>query len=126
MVSAFFFACFSGRLRAMTVIYDLKDALAALTAGEVSGKSIHLESPPFGAQQMGASVFLALIKEATAQHPSVDFTATLDCGDEPGLALNALRLGVKSLRVQLPPEVFDKIADIAEKADAAVKNGPRS
>ena len=104
------------------IFQDLNSALAALTEAEATGERIILESPPYAAQQMGAAVFLSIVDKASSQHPKAYGGAILDSGDEPGLALNALRLGVKRLRVALPAETFVKLAEIAEKFEARVEN----
>lgn len=103
--------------------YDLNSLLDGLAKAAAStGEILVLQSPPFSAQQMGASVFLALLAEAESHYPTTPFRAVLDCGDEPGLALNALRLGVKSIRVHLPEKIYVKIADMAANVDATVEN----
>ena len=42
----------------------------------------------------------------------------LDCGDAPGLALEALRDGAEAVRLRGAPEVLAKVADIAEQYGA--------
>lgn len=104
------------------IFQDLNSALTALARAEHRGERVVLESPPYGAQQMGAPVFLSIVKKASIQHPNAFAGAILDSGDEPGLAMNALRLGVKRLRVALPKETFIKLAEIARKLEATVEN----
>ncbi len=69
---------------------------------------------------MGAGWFAALVETARAEFPDVAFTATLDCGSAPGYALGALREGVRLIRLDAPPRVARKIAQIAAKSGAAI------
>ncbi len=58
--------------------------------------------------------------EASRVHPGVALTAVLDCGDNPGLALNALRRGIKVVRLEAAADVRSRVADIAGQLGAAL------
>jgi hypothetical protein len=45
----------------------------------------------------------------------------LDCGEEPGAALAALRRGVKRVRLAGPPETLRRVSDIALQLGAVVE-----
>ncbi len=107
--------------RAITV-HNLDHARAALAAAAELDVPVTLLSPPHGAGYLGAGYFLSLIEQATAKHPDAEASWILDCGDAPGLALGALRLGCTTIRFTGPPAVGKKIADIAAQTGAAIDN----
>ncbi len=107
-------------MKAIT-IYRLEHARAALKAAENHKVPVVLLSPLNGAQQMGAEVFQTIVDIAGKIHPQADYASILDCGDEPGLAMNALRLGVKAISMS---ESNGKIIDIASQTGAAVFQRP--
>ena len=73
---------------------------------------------------MGVVGFLEMISAAVSENADIEYTAILDCGDQAGLALNALRLGAKDISVDLPPDVLAKIESIAAQLGARVHNRP--
>ncbi len=48
-------------------------------------------------------------------------TAVFDCGEDPGLALGALRHGLKVIRLDAAPETREKITDIARQSGARLE-----
>lgn len=95
-------------------ISTLAEAVAALT----EGGPVRLRSQPFASASLGAGAFLALIKAARAAMPGVKAEAVLDCGDAPGHALGALRLGAEAISLTASDEVMQKIAEIAAQTGA--------
>jgi hypothetical protein len=80
------------------IVHSLEQALAACAAADRLKVSISLASAPSAALQVGPSWFKAVIEHASERYPGVAVTAILDCGDEPGAAMAALRAGLKNLR----------------------------
>ena len=62
-----------------------------------------------------------MIAEATGPDCAIAVTAVFDCGDDPGLALGALRHGLKVIRIKAPAETRVKIADIAAQTGARLE-----
>ena len=62
-----------------------------------------------------------MIAEARSGQKATNVRVIFDCGDDPGLALSALRHGLKTILIDAPRETFDKIADIAAQTDARVE-----
>ena len=104
------------------VVRDLDQAKAALKAARERGLFVSLVSPPGWAAQMGPAVWRAMIAEAERAEPGALQDAVLDCGDDPGWALAALREGVKAVVLRAPAETRTKIADIAAQTGAKVLN----
>lgn len=108
------------------IVHTLEHARAAIGAAAELGIPAVLRSAPGAASYLGAAVFRDMIAEAAAEYPSAAFTAVLDCDDQPGLALNALRRGIKAVRVDVAPDVAARIADIAAQTGAVVDNSDGS
>ncbi len=100
------------------LVHGLKDAKAAVAVASDLGVPVTLRSAPGAARTLGATVFRDMIQEAQRPHPGVAITAVFDCGDDPGLALGALRHGLKVIRVSVSGEVRERIADIAAQSGA--------
>src|SRR3990167_5130631 len=82
------------------IVHDIEDARAALAAAVEAGiASLTLRSAVGAARYLGATVFRDMIAEAARPYPGVAVTAVFDCGDDPGLALGALRHGLKVIRL---------------------------
>lgn len=92
------------------VVHSLAHALAALKAASALKIPVTLASAPGAASQAGPGWFKALVEEATRSHPDVVVTAILDCGDEPGAVMAALRTGLKQIRFEGPDELRRKLA----------------
>lgn len=105
------------------IVHGLKDAKAAVVVASELGVPVTLRSAPGAARYLGATVFRDMIQEAQRPHPGVAVTAVFDCGDDPGLALGALRHGLKVIRVSVSGEVLERIADIAAQSGARVEFG---
>jgi hypothetical protein len=97
-------------VRREIVIHSLEHARAALAAAAACGKELTLASAPGAALQAGPGWFKAVIEQAREAHPQVAVTAILDCSDQPGAAMAALRLGLKDLRFHGAAELREKLA----------------
>ncbi|HEV8014294.1 MAG TPA: class II fructose-bisphosphate aldolase [Stellaceae bacterium] len=85
-------------MRREIVIHSLDHARAALAAAGARGVPVILASAPGAALQTGPAWFKAVIDQAREEHPGVAVTAILDCGDQPGAVMAALRVGLTHLR----------------------------
>ena len=102
------------------VVHDLEQAKAALKVARELRRRVLLVSAPNAAATLGPAVWREIIAEADKAHPGALAGALLDCGDEPGHALAALRAGLKSIRTGATPEVRAKIADMAAQMGATI------
>ncbi len=100
----------SGEAFSAIVVHSLDHAVAALAAAAALDTPVTLISAAGAAFQAGPAWFKALITEATALHPKIEVTAILDCGDEAGMAMAALRAGINHLRFDGSPEIHGKLA----------------
>lgn len=108
------------------VIHSLDHAKAALGAAAELGVPVTLISAPGAVAYLGATVFRDIARQAAQAFPDARFDAVLDCGDEPGLALGAMRHGVPGVCVHVLPEVEAKLAENAAKRGCRVhhRGGP--
>ncbi|MBI0534069.1 hypothetical protein D9599_00565 [Roseomonas sp. KE2513] len=83
-----------------------------------------LLSAPAAAAWPGAAVVAAMLAQATARHPDIPFTAALDCGSAPGLALDALRQGWRLLVLDGAHPAFPAVAGAAAEAGATLLPAP--
>jgi acyl-CoA reductase-like NAD-dependent aldehyde dehydrogenase len=100
------------------VIHGLGHALAALKAAAAAGRRVVLASAPAAGGYAGAGWFRALVGAARDAVPEARFTAFLDCGDEAGPALAALRSAIDGVIFTGRGDVAHRLADIARQHGA--------
>ena len=105
------------------IVHTIIHASAALRVAGETGVAVTLISAPAAAATIGATVFRDMIARAAEDHPDASFQAVLDCGDEPGLALGALRHGIEGVRISNGTLLSEKLADIARQRGAFVYEG---
>lgn len=93
------------------VVHGLADARAALAAG----LPVTLLSGPGAAGYAGAGWWRALVEAARSTAPGVEAPDALDCLDQTGRAIEALRIGLR--RIVLLPGAPAR-DDVAERAAA--------
>jgi hypothetical protein len=119
-----------GRARATraVVVHSLAAARAALAAAKAEGvRAVMLVSPPGAATYMGVGFFAALADAARAEFPEIAIEAAMDCGDDPGWALSALRMGFNAVVLRGNLRARARVAAIAREMGARVfRQAPRS
>jgi hypothetical protein len=101
------------------IIHSLKQAIAALRAALKAGRPAVLASAPGAGSYVGPGWFGALGAAAREAVPDVRFSTLLDCGDDVGAALAAIRSEIEGV-------VFTGRADVARRlADIAHQHGVR-
>jgi fructose/tagatose bisphosphate aldolase len=103
------------------IVHSLEQARAALAAAAALGTAVTVESAAGAGAYAGPLWFKALIEEARREHPTVAVSAVLDCAEEAGTALAALRAGLERVRFTGPEETRRRLAEIAEARGAAVE-----
>ena len=98
------------------VIHSLAHATAALTAAAKAGRPVVLLSAAGAGIYAGAGWFAALVTAAREAVPAAQSTALLDCGDDAGAAMAAIRIGVEGIIFTGRAEVARRLADIAKEA----------
>ena len=106
------------------VVHSLEQARAAIAAAAELGVPLTLTSAVGAGGSVGPLWFKSLIDAAQTEHPAVNLTAVLDCADEAGTALGALRAGLKCVRFTGRAEVRARIAAIAAELGATIDAEP--
>jgi acyl-CoA reductase-like NAD-dependent aldehyde dehydrogenase len=97
------------------LIHSLAQAIAALSAAARSGCPVVLASGPSAGGYAGPGWFGSIIAAARQAVPGARFSAFLDCGDNVGAALGAIRAEVEGVIFTGRPDVARRLADIAQQ-----------
>jgi delta 1-pyrroline-5-carboxylate dehydrogenase len=101
------------------IIHSLAHAIAALRAALKAGLPVVLASARGAGSYVGPGWFGALAAAAREAVPDVHFSTLLDCGEDVGAALAAIRSEIQGV-------VFTGRADVARRlADIACQHGVR-
>ncbi|HLY57546.1 MAG TPA: hypothetical protein VKS60_18425 [Stellaceae bacterium] len=98
-------------------MHSLAHAFAAAETAQSLGVPVTLRSAAGAAGYAGVGWFAALAAAARERFPSADVTFVLDCGDEAGTVMGALRRGIRRVRFHGPPEVAVKLAAMGVELD---------
>jgi hypothetical protein len=107
------------------IVHSLPQALAAAEAAAALGKPLTLRSAAGAGGTVGVGWFASLGAILAERHPGLDLTLVLDCADEAGTAMGALRRGVKAIRITGSPETRAKLAALAESYGARLDQDER-
>jgi hypothetical protein len=106
----------SGRPAApVIIVHSLGHAVAALTAAAKAGRAVVLASAPGAGSYVGPGWFGALVDAAREAVPEARFSALLDCGDDVGAALAAIRSEVEGTVFTGRADVGRRLGDIARR-----------
>ncbi len=86
---------------------------AVLEQARHSGQRAILISPSAAAGWQGIGWWRALTDLLRSENPDQDFDCVLDCGTAPGHAMEALRVGIKMVRLDASPETLRAVGEIA-------------
>jgi hypothetical protein len=95
------------------VVHHLEQARAALAAAAELGCAIELRSAPGAAAYAGVGYLKAL-------SGAVDHELLIDCGDDPGLVMAALRTGCRRVAFSGDADLGRRLGDVAEQLGAAL------
>jgi hypothetical protein len=104
------------------IVHSLAEARAAVAAAAALDVPVTLESAAGAGGYAGPLWFKALVDAAQAAHPEAAVSALLDCGDEAGTALGALRAGIARVRYSGPAETRARLAAIAAALGASLED----
>ena len=107
------------------IVHSLAQALVAAEVAAALGRPLTLRSAAGAGGTLGVGWFAGLGAVLTERHPTLVLTLVLDCADEAGTALGALRRGIKAIRVQGPPPLKAKLATLAATYGARLDEDDR-
>ena len=100
------------------VVHSLAHAVAALSAAAEQGRPVVIASAPDAGIYAGSGWFGALLAAARAAVPAAAWTALLDCGDDAGAAMGAIRAGIEGVVFTGRADATARLADIAGQRGA--------
>jgi hypothetical protein len=95
------------------VVHDLEQARAALAAAAELGCAMELRSAPGAAAYAGVGYLKALGEAAGCE-------LLIDCGDDPGIVMAALRTGCRRLSFSGSADAARRLGEMAEQAGAVL------
>jgi len=104
-----------GPIAPVIIVHSLGHAIGALKAGARTGCSIILLSAREAGVYAGPGWFKALLEAAREAVPDACFSAILDCGDQAGAALAAIRAQIERVIFTGRTDVASRLADIARQ-----------
>lgn len=104
----------SGLSGPFLIVHDIGHVRDAVAIAREHGRPVTLISAPGAAASMGADVFNRMIDAVRAEDPDTDISAVMDCGADPGQAMQALRMGCKNLRLNAEESVLRKLRDMTD------------
>jgi hypothetical protein len=111
---------------ARIIVHAPAHARAALAAAAAHGVPVTLQSAPGAGCYAGPRWFLALVAQAARDVPAARYDAVLDCADEPGTVLAALRAGCTRVIFTGAAGPRNKLAEIAAASAATIEDGQGS
>jgi len=105
------------------IVHSLEQALAAATVAAELDVPVTLATAPAAAGYLGALWFRELLAMVRNEHPGVEIAGILDCGDQPGAVMAALRQGLKTVRFTGPRGTAKVLAALAEQYGARLVTG---
>jgi hypothetical protein len=105
------------------VVHSLAHARAALAAARALELPVTLASAEGAGGYAGPLWFKSLIEAARADFPEVEISAVLDCGNEAGTVLGALRHGLTRVRFTGHEAALAPLQEIAHELGAEIETG---
>ena len=105
------------------IVHSLAEARTAVAAAAELGVPVTLASAPEAAGYLGALWFRELVRMASEERPEARVDAILDCGDQPGHVMSALRQGLKRVRFTGTKTTAAMLGDLASQYDAEIVTG---
>ncbi|TMJ60058.1 MAG: hypothetical protein E6G81_07410 [Alphaproteobacteria bacterium] len=102
------------------IIHSLAHAVAALSAAAEAGRPIVLASPPEAGIYTGPGWFRDVIGAAREAVPEAKFSSILDCGDDAGAAMAAIRAGIEAIVFTGRIDVAARLSAIAAQSGASL------
>ena len=95
--------------------HSLSHVDAALGAAAGSKIGVALVTPRGAAATGGPEIYLEMYRQGHAHFPETETNAVIDCGDNAGIAMRALRCGWRDLVFTGDDDVRKKLQDMLEQ-----------
>jgi len=97
------------------IVHSLAHATAALKAAVRAGRPVVIASAAGAGSYVGPGWFGAIVDAAREAVPDARFSTLLDCGDDVGAALAAIRSEIQGVVFTGRADVARRLADIADQ-----------
>jgi delta 1-pyrroline-5-carboxylate dehydrogenase len=97
------------------IVHSLAHAIAVLRAAGRAGRAVVIASPPGAGGYVGPGWFREVVAAAREAVPEAALSSLLDCGDDVGAALAAIRSEVEGVVFTGRADVTSRLADIASQ-----------
>ena len=104
------------------VVYNYNHVICVMKAAEKLKKNIIISSPSNAAAYMGPMFFKKLLQKGKKLFPSIKYSELLDCGNDTGLALEAIQYEINHIKVQCNKTVLEKLKNICKKKGIGINN----
>ena len=111
---------------ARIIVHDYDHAVTVLAAACALDHTVTILSAAGAAQAGGPAWWRELMSQAAAAVPRPKVEWILDCADEPGTALAALREGVPTIALEAESDILLRVAQIAERSGARLVRAERA
>ena len=108
------------RRAAAVVVHGPDHIEAAFAAAEAQRRALDLVVAAWASAAYGPLYLAEAVAQARVRHPGAEVRVALDCADDAGLAMAALRTGWRRLALAGRADVRARIAAITEAAGAAL------
>ena len=108
------------------IVHDLNQGIQLAEMAAKSSVPITIFSPPGGGSSIGPEAFLEIVNLIRSKFPEVKMLAILDCGDDAGVALAAMRRGLNNIHSQLTGEKLKKLKQIALTNGVKIHTKPKN
>jgi len=105
---------------AAVIVHSLDQARTAARMAAAGGRDLDLRSGPGAGAYAGGGWWTALVAQVAAEFPGLALRGVLDCDDDAGAAMAALRAGVIHLAFAGPPALRRRVADLAAQSGAEI------
>jgi len=102
------------------IVHARAHVVVALEASRRHNVPVVLVSAPGAVRTGGAGWWREIIAQGRAAVPGTDSLSILDCADESGMALAAIREGVEAIALKAPAPTLERVKDIAEQSEVAI------
>ncbi len=106
------------------IVHSLAHAVAVLREAAAAGRAVVLASAPGAGIYAGPGWFGAVAEAARAAVPEAEFSALLDCGDDAGAAMAAIRAGIGAVVFTGRTDVAERLTEIAAERGCRLLTDP--
>lgn len=94
------------------IVHNIGHVHDAVATAQELGRPVSLISAPGAAASIGPDVFRRMIGAVLSESDADRISAIIDCADDPGQAMQAIRLGCTNIRLDADEDVLNKLREM--------------